>query len=295
MANDPVLSAQELTKHFSSGATQVRAVDGVSLDVRAGELVLIMGPSGSGKTTLLSMLGGLLRPSSGTIRLGGTEISALSEAELPRIRARQIGFIFQSFNLLDALTVEQNVLLPAQLAPGGVAAARERIDALLNELDIAKRRQAYPATLSGGEKQRVAIARALINRAPLILADEPTGNLDSEKGQDVTMILHDIARDQGCAVVLVTHDPRIEDVADRILWLQDGKLEDRKSQLHSWVLDPVCGMRVDAWRASLSTRHDGQSYVFCSKRCHERFLKDPARYATGIADQHHERAGEHSA
>jgi putative ABC transport system ATP-binding protein len=174
--------------------------------------------------------------------------------------------------------VEENVLFPARLAPGGVRAARGRARSLLERLALTHRARAYPRTLSGGEKQRVAIARALVNEPPLILADEPTGNLDSQKGQEVMMILHDIARDDGCSVVLVTHDPRVEDVADRILWLEDGKLRDRKSEAHDWVRDPVCGMRVDAWTATLALEHEGHRFVFCAERCRERFMAEPERY-----------------
>jgi putative ABC transport system ATP-binding protein len=145
-------------------------------------------------------------------------------------------------------------------------------------LGLLHRRKALPKTLSGGEKQRVAIARALINEPPLILADEPTGNLDSHTGQDVLMILHDIARDEERSILVVTHDPRVEDVADRILWLEDGSLRDRKTERHEWVTDPVCGMRVDAWTAAVVQEYRGSRYVFCSKRCEERFNARPGEY-----------------
>jgi putative ABC transport system ATP-binding protein len=277
--SDPILRAEHLTKTFGSGRTAVRAVDDVSLDVSRGELVVIMGPSGSGKTTLVSMLGALLSPSAGKITIEDLEITALDESRLADVRGRQIGFIFQSFNLLEALSVEENILFPAHLAPGGIRAARPHADKLMERLNLTHRRTALPRTLSGGEKQRVAIARALINRPQIIFADEPTGNLDSQSGQEVMMILHDVARDDGCSVVLVTHDPRVEDVADRILWLEDGALRDRKSDQHSWVRDPVCGMRVDEWTATLFTEHGGSRYVFCSQRCLERFEANPDQYA----------------
>jgi putative ABC transport system ATP-binding protein len=159
-----------------------------------------------------------------------------------------------------------------------VREARPRAEHLLEQLGLMPRRRALPKTLSGGEKQRVAIARALINGPPLILADEPTGNLDSQKGQEVMMILHEIARYEGRSVVLVTHDPRVEDVADRVLWLEDGKLRDRKAEEHSWVRDPVCGMRVDEWTAEVSLELSGKRYVFCSSRCRERFATNPAQF-----------------
>jgi putative ABC transport system ATP-binding protein len=276
--NNTVLSGERLIKTFGSGHTEVRAVDDVSIEIARGELVLIMGPSGSGKTTLISMLGGLLRPTSGRVVIDDTEITALGESKLPRVRAQSIGFVFQAFNLLDALTVEENILFPARLLKGGIAAAKERSDVLIERLSLGERRNALPKTLSGGEKQRVAIARALINAPPVILADEPTGNLDSANGQEVLMILHDIARDEGRAIILVTHDPRVEDIADRILWLEDGEFRDRKTEQHAWVRDPVCGMRVDEWTAALQTTYQEHRYVFCSRRCLDRFEAEPERY-----------------
>jgi putative ABC transport system ATP-binding protein len=274
-----MLTATEVTKVFGTGHTAVRAVHDVSLEITPGELVIIMGPSGSGKTTLLSILGGLMRPSSGHVTIDGIDLTALNESELPDVRARKIGFIFQAFNLLSSLTAEENVVFPAQLVAGGVRAARTRASALLERLGLADRRRALPRTLSGGEKQRVAIARALINDPPAILADEPTGNLDSGHGQEVLMILHEVARDEGRAVLVVTHDPRVEDIADRILWLEDGALRDRRAERHSWVRDPVCGMRVDEWTAPVSTKHAGRRYLFCSPKCLVQFEADPERYA----------------
>ena len=276
---DIILNAEHVSKEFGSGHARLRAVDDVSLTIGRAELVLIMGPSGSGKTTLLSMFGGLLRPTAGEITLDQTRITGLGEKQLPRVRARKVGFIFQSFNLLDALTVEENILLPATLVPGGGRNAAGRARELIERLGLEPRKRALPQTLSGGEKQRVAIARALINSPPLILADEPTGNLDSHNGQEVMMILHDIVRDDGCAVLMVTHDPRVEEMADRILWLEDGSLRDRKSEQHAWVNDPVCGMRVDEWTAEVFTGYGGRRYVFCSHRCLERFNEDPEKYA----------------
>lgn len=278
MTTSLLLSATNLSKSYGSGRTRITAVNNVNLTIEPGELVLIMGPSGSGKTTLLSMLGGLLSPTSGQISLAGTEISKLDESSLPAVRAEKIGFIFQAFNLLEALSVEDNILFPANLMPGGIPAARPRADELITRLGLTKRRKALPATLSGGEKQRVAIARALINQPPLILADEPTGNLDSQSGQDVVMVLHDIARDEGRAVIMVTHDPRVEDVADRVLWLEDGVLRDRQEDQHQWLHCPVCNMKVDEWTSELRHEHAGQEYVFCSTRCLERFQAEPEQY-----------------
>lgn len=273
-----ILKASHLSKYFGKGHTEVRAVDDISLDIKAGELVLIMGPSGSGKTTLLSMLGALLHPTEGSIIINGENITELKESKLPKIRALNIGFIFQSFNLLEALSVEENILFPSQLRTGGVKGAKARADKLIEQLNLHHRRHVLPQTLSGGEKQRVAIARALINEPKLILADEPTGNLDSETGQEVMMILHDLARDHGYSILLVTHDPRVEEIADRILWLEDGKLHDRKSEQHAWAVDPVCGMKVDQWKATIFSNYDGQRYTFCSERCQERFDENPISY-----------------
>jgi len=287
MASEIILSCERLVKIFGSGHTEVRAVDDVSLTIGRGELVLVMGPSGSGKTTLLSMLGGLLRPSSGKVCLDGLEITALDESRMPGVRARSIGFVFQSFNLLDALTVEENILFPARLVPGSTAGARKRAYELGTRLGLEERWSSKPRTLSGGEKQRVAIARALINSPPLILADEPTGNLDSVSGQEVMMILHDIARDEGRSVILVSHDPRVEDIADHIFWLEDGSLRDRKGESHSWAHDPVCGMRVDEWTSEIFTTFEERRFVFCSGRCLERFNDEPERYAHKVPASPH--------
>lgn len=274
-----LLRTDRVSKVFGHGPAEVKAVDGATFELRAGEFSLIMGPSGSGKTTLLSMLGGLLRPTSGRIFLDGQDITHLSERDLPGLRGRKIGFIFQAFNLLEALTVEQNILLPSVLAPRSREQAHARALDLMRQLGLTARGNALPSTLSGGEKQRVAIARALINDPKIILADEPTGNLDSQKGQEVVMLLKRIAQEDGKAVLLVTHDPRVEDVADRILWLEDGKLSDRKSEPRSWVRDPVCGMRVDGRNSPFRAEHGGSRFSFCSDPCRNRFLQSPADYA----------------
>ncbi len=278
MSGEVIVRAVNVTKVFGAGRTAVRAVDGVSLDVRGGELVLIMGPSGSGKTTLLSILGGLLRPTSGQVFISGTEITALGEGRLPEIRAREIGFIFQAFNLLSSLTAEENILFPVRLVPGGMEIARKRVDELLQRFQLAERRRHLPRDLSGGEKQRVAIARALVNNPTVILADEPTGNLDTKSGHQVMMTLYDIAKDEGRTVLIVTHNPQLEEVADRVLWLEDGRLRDRKDEAHLWAKDPVCGMRIDQWAATFFVTHAGVKHFFCSQRCQERFVGLPEKY-----------------
>ena len=274
------INTSNLTKEFGAGRTKVTAVDHIDLSIQGGEIVLIMGPSGSGKTTLLSMIGGLLTPTSGHIEIDGVNITKLNEAQLPSIRAQKIGFIFQGFNLLDALTVEENIIFPSLLVAQQKKRVVERANYLLETLNIAHRRNSLPKTLSGGEKQRVAIARAMINEAPILLADEPTGNLDSQNGQDVMMILHELARDKKCTVLIVTHDPRVEEIADKILWLEDGKLHDRRIEKHLWAIDPVCGMKVDQWTASITSKYNDETFYFCTSKCKARFDADPTKYVS---------------
>ncbi len=276
--NEIILETKNVCKTFGSGNTKVKAVDEISLSINKGEILLIMGPSGSGKTTFLSMLGGLLKADRGNIVLNGVDITKLDESRLPEVRAKTIGFIFQSFNLLEALSVEENIMFPSTLTDASKSKIQSRCDQLLLTLGLEHRRKALPQTLSGGEKQRVAIARALINQPKVIMADEPTGNLDSQSGQEVMMLLHDIARDEGVSVLIVTHDPRVEDIADRILWLEDGKIFDRKAEKHDWVKDPVCGMRVDEWRSIHFYEYRNKRYAFCSKKCQERFEQNPSNY-----------------
>ena len=223
--NEVTLDVRGLTKTFGSGRAIVHAVDGIDLSVRRGELVLIMGPSGSGKTTLLTLIGGLLRPTSGTVHVNGREITALKERHLTKFRRHYLGFVFQSFNLLESLNARENVEVALNFAGVGGRKARRHATALLTDLGMADRLRAKPQTLSGGERQRVSIARAIANDPQLILADEPTANLDSRHGHEVVELLHDIAKAQHRTIVIVSHDHRIRDVADRVLWLQDGRFE----------------------------------------------------------------------
>lgn len=220
-----ILDARGLTRVFGAGRAAVRAVDGIDLSVHRGELVLIMGPSGSGKTTLLTMIGGLLRPTSGTVRVNKLEITALKERQLTWFRRKYVGFVFQSFNLLESLNAAENVEVALNFAGVGGRGARRRATRLLADLGLEERLSAKPRTLSGGERQRVSIARALANDPQLILADEPTANLDSRHGHEVVELLHHIAKTQRRTIVIVSHDHRIRDVADRVLWLQDGRFE----------------------------------------------------------------------
>ncbi len=232
----PVLELQEVEKVYGQGRAAVKALAGVSLKVEPGEVAVIMGPSGSGKTTLLSISGALLKPTSGRVSIMGEDITKLSERELPRIRLKHIGFVFQAFNLLSALTALENVEITLSLANSSGNNARRKAADLLTSLGLKDRLSHYPDELSGGEKQRVAIARALINDPDLILADEPTGNLDSKAGHAVAELLQQIAKRDGKAVVVVSHDMRIIDIADHVHWLEDGRLRPESARLlRSWT------------------------------------------------------------
>ncbi len=225
---DTVLELNSLSKIYGEGNTVVNAVDEIDLSIKPGEIVLIMGPSGSGKTTLLSMAGLLLSPTSGEIKIAGNDVGSMSSAELSRLRLTDIGFVFQAYNLLEALTAKENVEFVINVAGTKGEKASDRAEELLSLLGLGHRLDHRPGDLSGGEKQRVAIARALANDAPLILADEPTGNLDKKTGKEVMELLCcGLGRDQGRAIVIVTHDHRLQDIADRILWLEDGKLTEK--------------------------------------------------------------------
>jgi putative ABC transport system ATP-binding protein len=277
MTKHTTLQVTQVTKRYGSGATLVSAVHDVSLEVTPGEVVVIMGPSGSGKTTLLQMMGALLKPTEGTIQLNGEMLSTLTEKHLPSIRLQQIGFIFQSFNLLSALTVLDNIALVAELAGAKRSEARKKAASMLTELGLKERLHFLPEQLSGGEKQRVAIARAMVNDPALILADEPTANLDSKIGHEIMRLLQYIAKDQGRSVVIVSHDQRIQDIADRVLWLEDGQFK----EMATMATDPVCGMKVEREKA-VTTEWDGQSYSFCSRGCCREFLEDPQQFLNAV-------------
>ena len=220
-----ILRARELAKTYDSNGATVLALRGVDIAVEQGELVAVMGPSGCGKSTLLNLLGGLDRPTAGEVFLGGERIDNLSEGERAVIRRRQVGIVFQAYNLIGNLTVADNIELPALIAGLSSKEARARRQALSEELAIADRSDAVPAKLSGGEQQRVAIARALINRPDVLLADEPTGNLDTKNARDVLDLLRRYNAD-GQTIVLVTHDPRVASTANRIIRMRDGWIVD---------------------------------------------------------------------
>ena len=216
------ISIRQVKKIFQEGTHQVPVLHGIDLDVAAGEVVLIMGPSGSGKTTLLSIMGCILRATSGSVRIAGREVSTLAERELPAVRLQHIGFIFQGFNLFPTLTVGENVELSLDLKGIPTVRAREEARRLLKQVDLANKYNSFPADLSGGQKQRVAVARALAGSPSLILADEPTAALDSHSGRNVMEILRDLAHAQNKAVVIVTHDSRVLEFGDRIVRMEDG-------------------------------------------------------------------------
>ena len=221
----PLLRARHLSKHYGSGRTEVRAVNDVNLEIEPAEIVLIMGPSGSGKTTLLSMLGGLLRPTKGTVEIAGVNITEMTEAQLPAVRASKVGFIFQAFNLLDALTVEENILFPARLTASSAEGDRARAHALLERLGLAHRRKALPKTLSGGEKQRVAIARAILKNPAILIFDEATSALDSKSERAIQAELERIAR--GRTALVIAHRLSTVMDADQILVLDHGRIVER--------------------------------------------------------------------
>jgi putative ABC transport system ATP-binding protein len=220
----PAIAVRSLTKVYGAGEAATRALDGVDLDVQPGEVMLLMGPSGSGKTTLVSIMGCILRASSGSVRIHGREVAHLPESALPKVRIDHIGFIFQGFNLFPTLTALQNITLGLDLKGIRGAEARRRAGELLAHVGLESKRDAYPADLSGGQKQRVAIARALAGNPEIILADEPTAALDSTSGHTVMSLMRDLAHESGRAVVIVSHDARMLSYADRIVHMEDGRM-----------------------------------------------------------------------
>ncbi len=220
----PALATRELSKVYGEGETAVKALDRVDVEVGRGQMAAIMGPSGSGKSTLLHLLGALDTPSSGEIQLGGERYDGLGDAGLTRLRRDKIGFVFQFFNLLPALSAEENVLLPALIAGRRDEATRERARMLLDRVGLGARAHHLPAELSGGEQQRTSIARALLTEPEIVLADEPTGNLDSRSSHGVLELLRELNEAEGQTLVLVTHDPAAAAVAGRVIFLRDGRV-----------------------------------------------------------------------
>jgi len=215
-----VLSASDLTRRYGEGDTAVDALRGISLDVPKGQLTAVMGPSGSGKSTLMHILAGLDKPTSGEVTIAGTAISKLSDSDLTKLRRRNIGFIFQFFNLLPMLTAEENILLPLSIA--GVKPEREWVDQLIERMGLTNRRTHRPSELSGGQQQRVAIGRALVSRPTIVFADEPTGNLDSKTSGEILEVLNRSVQELEQTIVMVTHEARAAAIADRVLFIADG-------------------------------------------------------------------------
>jgi putative ABC transport system ATP-binding protein len=215
-----VVAASGLTRRYGAGDTAVDALRGVSLSIPRGELTAVMGPSGSGKSTLMHILAGLDRPSAGSVRIDGTDLTTLKDNELTKLRRKHIGFVFQFFNLLPMLSAEENVTLPLSIA--GVKPSPEWLEELLDATGLSDRRRHRPAELSGGQQQRVAVARALVSRPTVLFADEPTGNLDSQTSAEILGLLRGAVDTYGQTTVMVTHDPRAATIADRVLFLADG-------------------------------------------------------------------------
>jgi putative ABC transport system ATP-binding protein len=218
----PRIELRQLTRRLPSGDRELTILDRVDLAVAPGEFIAVLGPSGSGKSTLLALMAGLDRPTSGEVRIDGAPIQALSEDELALLRRHKIGFVFQSFQLLGNLTARENILLPIELL--GRPDPFARADELLDAVGLADRGHHYPSQLSGGEQQRVALARAFAARPPILLADEPTGNLDGATGRRILELLGELRRSEGTTLVLVTHDPAVAALADRLIHLRDGRV-----------------------------------------------------------------------
>jgi putative ABC transport system ATP-binding protein len=221
---ETLVHVRDVHKTFSRGDEKIDVLQGLTVHIAQGEFLALMGPSGSGKSTLLNLIGGLDRPSSGSIEVGGTRIDNLSEARLAAWRARHVGFVFQMYNLLPALTAERNVELPLLLTSLGSAARKKSVQTALAVVGLSDRMKHYPRQLSGGQEQRVGIARAIVTDPTLLLCDEPTGDLDRKSGDEVLDLLQALNRDQGKTIVMVTHDPRAAERATRTLHLEKGVL-----------------------------------------------------------------------
>jgi len=225
------ISVRDVTKVYIEGPNRVPVLHGVDFDVEQGEVVLLMGPSGSGKTTLLSIMGCILRATSGSVQIAGREVASLSERELPGIRLKNIGFIFQGFNLFPTLSVGENVELALDLKGVRGAKAKEESRRLLEQVGLGNKYDALPSDLSGGQKQRVAIARALSGSPGVILADEPTAALDSHSGRNVMEMMRELAQKHGRGVVVVTHDSRVLEFGDRIVHMEDGRIAEATAEI----------------------------------------------------------------
>jgi putative ABC transport system ATP-binding protein len=271
----PVLEMKNVVKTYGEGDTAVTALKDIDFYANPGEVVLVMGPSGAGKSTFLTIAGALLKPTSGTVTVSGIDLMKAGEDELPDIRRERIGFVFQSFNLLEALTATENVTLVMSSSRGG---SPHRARELLNMMGLSHRLKSLPKNLSGGEKQRVAIARALANNPDLILADEPTANLDAKRGREFMLLLKQIAVEMQKAVVIVTHDHRMREIASRIVWLEDGTFRVDVAM----AKDPVCS-RVIEVQGAPQYEYGAVTFHFCSDACKGIFEKEPGRFAQPTA------------
>jgi putative ABC transport system ATP-binding protein len=236
------ISVRDVSKNYAEGAASVNALNGVSLDLLRGEVALLMGPSGSGKTTLLSIMGCILRASSGSVKVAGKEVTGLSEKQLPLVRLEYIGFVFQAFNLFPTLTAGENVELALDLKDIRGQRAHRRAAELLEQVGLAEKYDTFPADLSGGQKQRVAIARALAGDPEILLADEPTAALDSKTGATIMTMMRELAHERGRAVAVVTHDSRVLEYGDRIVRIEDGRISNRPAaspSLDSPLIQPL--------------------------------------------------------
>ena len=225
MSFDTIIEMEELARHYEMGGVTIKALDGVDLEVGRGEYVSIVGPSGSGKTTLFNMIGGLDRPTKGRVYIDGVDISQLDAYELAWLRCRKIGYIFQTFNLIPVLTAVENVSLPTVFAGVPRDEGLKRAEKILTSVGLGERLHHRPLELSAGQQQRVAIARAMANDPGIILADEPTGNLDLNTGMEIIDLLHGLNRTQGMTLIAATHDLKMIKASDRIVWMRDGKVE----------------------------------------------------------------------
>ena len=251
MSNDLVLEATDVVKELGHGAGMVRALKGVSVALNAGELTLLMGPSGSGKTTLLSILGCILSPTSGSIRVAGTDTGRLAPEVLAEVRRRHIGFIFQTYNLFPTLNAVENVRLALDVRGRKGRLAADQAREALTKVGLSHKFKSYPSNMSGGEQQRVAVARALASAPSLLLADEPTAALDSENGQSVMALLSEIAKDKSHAVLAVTHDHRTLPYADRIIYIEDGLIvsDERHERVRDAIVTPPPTIPLDEVRS----------------------------------------------
>ena len=224
-ASEYIVRTKDLAKEYIMGGTILRALDGVVVDIRRGEYISIMGPSGSGKSTFFNMIGGLDKPTRGSVFINEVDMAQLDAAELAYLRCRTIGYIFQTFNLIPVMTALENVTLPMIFAGLSTDDAQTKGSKLLDRVGLGDRLNHKPSELSGGQQQRVAIARALANNPGIILADEPTGNLDLKTGKEIILLLKEMNDEQGVTIISATHDLKMIDVSDRVVWIRDGKIE----------------------------------------------------------------------